>query len=244
MTIFGAFARALRDLAHPRVLAVLLLPMVGAILLWAILAWLFWGSWSAWIKSGFDATGAAAWLSSHGAGWVSSSLTFVSVIALLVPAVFITAVLITELVAMPVIVSIAGRAHPGLVKHGGGSTLGSLANAGAAVLIFVLLWVVTLPLWLTGLGALVLPALNSAYLNQRLFRYDALAEHATREEYREIIGRSKARLYALGLLLALLYYVPLVNLIAPVVSGLAFTHFCLAELACLRRADPRYRNGR
>jgi hypothetical protein len=44
----------------------------------------------------------------------------------------------------------------------------------------------------------------------------------------------RGRLYALGLLLALLYYVPFVNLIAPVVSGLAFTHFCLAELARLR----------
>jgi hypothetical protein len=30
------------------------------------------------------------------------------------------------------------------------------------------------------------------------------------------------------------YYVPVVNLAAPVLSGLAFTHFCLAELARLR----------
>jgi hypothetical protein len=37
-------------------------------------------------------------------------------------------------------------------------------------------------------------------------------------------------------LLALLYYVPLVNLLAPVASGLAFTHLCLAELTRLRAA--------
>jgi hypothetical protein len=37
-------------------------------------------------------------------------------------------------------------------------------------------------------------------------------------------------------MLALLYYVPVVNLVAPVYSGLAFTHYCLRELARLRNA--------
>jgi len=36
-------------------------------------------------------------------------------------------------------------------------------------------WIVTLPLWLTGVGAVLAPVLTSAYLNQRMFRYDALA---------------------------------------------------------------------
>ena len=44
-------------------------------------------------------------------------------------------------------------------------------------------------------------------------------------------------MYALGALLALLYYVPLLNLMVPVLSGLAFTHFGLAELARLRRVN-------
>ena len=236
MTIFSALLRALRDLAQPRVLAIMLLPMLGAMLIWGVLAWFFWDDWSAWFKTWFDATGAAAWLYSHGAAWVSSSLTFVIVMAVVLPARFITAVLITELIAMPVIVSIVSRTYPELVKHNSGTMIGSLGNAAAAVLIFVLLWLVTLPLWLTGIGAIVLPALNSAYLNQRLFRYDALAEHATREEYQEIVTRSKGSLYGLGLLLALLYYIPFVNLVAPVVSGLAFTHYGLGALAQLRGA--------
>src|SRR5206468_2736632 len=96
------------------------------------------------------------------------------------------------------------------------------------------LWIVTLPLCVTGVAALVLPALTSGYLNQRLFRYDALAEHASRDEYRAIVIRTKGSLYLLGVLVALLYYVPFVNLIAPVFSGLAFTHFCLRELARMR----------
>jgi uncharacterized protein involved in cysteine biosynthesis len=45
---------------------------------------------------------------------------------------------------------------------------------------------------------------------------------------------ARGRLYLLGLLLAFVYYIPLVNLAAPVLSALAFTHFCLAELARFR----------
>lgn len=239
MTIFSALSSAFRDLAVPRVLAVLFLPMLGAIGLWSVLAWFYWDTWSGWFKGWFDATGAAAWLVSHGATWLSSSLTFVAVIALVLPVVFITVLLLTELVAMPIIVSVVGRSYSELERREGGSIIGGLANAVGAVAIFAVLWLLTLPLWLTGIGAVGLPALNSAFLNQRLFRYDALAEHATREEYREIVRRSKGRLYALGLLLALLYYVPFVNLVAPVVSGLAFTHFCLGELARLRGMSRR-----
>lgn len=38
--------------------------------------------------------------------------------------------------------------------------------------------------------ALVLPAVLLAYLNQGLFRYDALAEHASREEFDLIVERA------------------------------------------------------
>ena len=237
MPIFTSFARALRDLMQPRVLAIVFLPMLGSILLWSVLAWFYWEAWIEWLRAAFDATAAGQWLVTHRASWLASSFSAVFVIAVLLPAVLVTAIVITELIAMPVIVSVVARAYPGLVHHGGGTVLGSVANAIVAITIFALLWVGTLPLWFTGIGALVLPALISAYLNQRLFRYDALSEHASREEYRNIVTRVRGRLYALGLLLALLYYVPFVNLIAPVVSGLAFTHFCLAALARVRHGS-------
>jgi uncharacterized protein involved in cysteine biosynthesis len=239
MPIFTAFTRALRDVTQPRVLAVLFLPMLTAILLWSVLAWAFWEPWTQALRAFFDATFVGNWLVERGASWVLTSLTAVLVVAVLLPAILITAVIVTELVAMPVIVSLVAREHPRLERRSGGSMMGSLSNAVRAILIFILIWTVTLPLWLTGIAAFVLPAVNYAFLNQRLFRYDALAEHASREEYAEIVRRAKGRLYLLGLLLAALYYVPFVNLVAPVFSGLAFTHFCLAELAAYRANSRR-----
>lgn len=232
--VFTAFARALRDTGQPRILGVILVPMLGAIVIWSVLAWLYWDSWAGALRAMLDGTAVARWLVEHGAAWLISSTAALVVLVLLLPAMLVTAMLVTELVAMPVILSVVGRAYPGLEKTAGGSIVGSIVNAGIALTVFALLWIVTLPLWLTGIGAVLLPAFNAAYLNQRLFRYEALSEHASRDEYRGIVARTKGSLYLLGFLVALLYYVPFVNLIAPVVSGLAFTHFCLRELAQLR----------
>ncbi len=58
--------------------------------------------------------------------------------------------------------------------------------------------------------------------------------HASADEYRAILASSRGSMYVLGALLALLYYVSLLNLLVPVLSGLAFTHFELARLAELR----------
>ena len=45
-----------------------------------------------------------------------------TIVMLLLPATLVTAILITEVVAMPVVVSVAGRTHPALQKRSGGTT--------------------------------------------------------------------------------------------------------------------------
>lgn len=233
--VLSALGSALRDLREPRILAIVLLPMLGALAIWATLSWVFWDDWTAWLNGLATGTAAGRWLEDFGAGWLIGSLTALGVIVLLAPATLITAMVITEVVALPVIVLFVGEHYYSrLEKKHGGTIAGSIINSIVGVLMFCALWLVTLPLWLTGVAAFVLPPLLSAYLNQRLFRYDALAEHASRDEYRALLARARGRMFLLGLLLAVFFYVPLINLLVPVLSGLAFTHLCLAELARLR----------
>jgi hypothetical protein len=235
MPILTALAAALRDLREPRILAILFLPPLGALAIWGTLAWLYWGDWSVWISGLATDTGAGRWLEGVGAGWLVRALTVLGLIVLLAPVTLVTVIVITELVAMPVIVAWIGeRYYAGLEKKAGGTVAGSALNAAGGIAVFGLLWLATLPLWLTGIAAFVLPPLLSAYLNQRLFRYDALADHASAEEYRALAAVARGRLFLLGLALAVVYYVPVVNLAAPVLSGLAFTHFCLDQLQQLR----------
>jgi uncharacterized protein involved in cysteine biosynthesis len=69
-----------------------------------------------------------------------------------------------------------------------------------------------------------------------VLRYDAASEHASAEEMQALFKANRGTLYLLGVLLALLAYVPLVGFLAPVLFGLAFTHFLLGELAARREA--------
>ena len=101
---------------------------------------------------------------------------------------------------------------------------------------FIAIWVITSPLWLFGAG-IIIPFVAAAYLNQRLFRYDALAEHASNEELKLLVTANRSSLWALGLLTGLTQFVPILNLFAPVLSGLAFVHFGLERLANLRQSS-------
>jgi CysZ protein len=96
LSIFGALGRAMRDLAHPRILAVLVAPMLGAIVLWSVLAGLFWDAWTGAFKAMVEDTGIARWLVAQGAAWMLEGTGVIVVIVALVPAVLITAVLATR----------------------------------------------------------------------------------------------------------------------------------------------------
>ena len=235
--IFQALLRAGGNLFEPRILAVLLLPALGSFVLWAILTWMFWDAWTGMVAGMLRSTMVAGWLQDWSAVWIIDYTAVLAVLIAVLPAMLVTALMITEIVAMPVIVRfVADRYYPGLGHAFGGTVAGSVANAAAAIVIFALLWVVTLPLWLTGFGAVMAPLLTSAWLNQRLFRYDAMADHASREEFTDFVRNSRSELFALGVLLSLLLYVPVFNLAVPVLAGLAFTHFGLGRLAAMRQS--------
>jgi len=226
--VITAFFAALRDLRETRILALVLVPPVGAFVLWTVLAWLYWSSWIEWVDTTLGTTAVGQWVLSHDPGWLVSSAATLVLIALIVPLMLITVVVITELVAMPVVVSLVGRRHfSALEERRGGTVMGSIWNSVRGILLFSVLWIFSLPFWLTGIGAVVLPPLLSAWFTQRMFRYDALSDHASAEEYRRIVQGSSGRLLLMGLLLVLLYYVPLLNLVVPVLSALGFTHLCL-----------------
>jgi uncharacterized protein involved in cysteine biosynthesis len=69
-----------------------------------------------------------------------------------------------------------------------------------------------------------------SWLNQRTFRFDALAEHATRAEMQALIAENRHRFYIAGLGTAAAAHVPLLNLLAPAFAALVFVHLGLAAL--------------
>lgn len=241
-----ALARATRDFFTPRMLGLVFWPLLGSLLLWIGLSWAFWGR----MVGGMQHLLAPPWLHSllgdavlHGLSAFSVGLMLLMMIWTLVPA---TALLITATVAVPVMVEfVAQRSYPQLQRRRGGSVLGSVWNALLASVVYLLLWIVTLPLWLFALPALVLPVVLNGWLNDRVFRYDALAEHASRDEYAVLSRRLGGNFFLLGCAGALLQLLPLLNLAAPVYIGLAFLHYGCSSLERLRAesSQPPFRQG-
>jgi uncharacterized protein involved in cysteine biosynthesis len=234
--ILDALARALRDLFSLQVLWVVVWPMLVALLLWLVLGITFWSTFSGWIAQGLDTLGIQTWLADLEPVWIAHAIQLFVHLLLFVPLVMLTALVITALFGMPALVRlVAGRDYPRLSRENGGGLVGSLWNAVIAIAVFVVLWLVTLPLWLIGVGVIV-PFVAAAYLNQRLFRYDAIAEHASADEMAALFKQERSGWWGLGLLTGLVQFVPLLNLLGPVFAALAFIHFGLARLD-RRRSD-------
>ena len=230
-----ALILAFRDLFQFRILWIVIWPILAATMLWLVLGAAFWSPFSEWIASGLDYIGIQEWLEGVEPSWIANAIQAFAHLILFVPIIFITALLITAFFAMPALIRlVADRDYPQPKRENGGSIAGNLLNAMLAIGVFVAIWVFSLPLWFVGAG-LVVPFIAATYMNQRLFRYDALAEHASSEEMKVMFSEYQSAWWGLGLFTGLLQFVPLLNLFAPVLTALAFIHFGLARLADLRK---------
>jgi len=236
--IAAALAFALVNLLHPRMLWLMAWPLLTALGLWGAVVLVFWAQavlWLAdvlrqWIQT---ATVYLAWDATATALFVAKLL----IVLALVPLIQLTALLILGVLGLPAMVEyVAARRFPRLARRRGGSFAGSIWNSVVAVVGMALLGAVTLPLWIFPPLWPAIPVAIMGWANQRILRYDALAEHAGAEEMRDLFAAHGGALYALGVALALIAYVPLIGFFAPVLFGLAFIHFLLGALEALRAA--------
>ena len=226
------------NLLHPRMLWLMIWPVLIALAIWGTVVVVFW-------------TQAALWIAGLLQQWLASATLFVSwdasaaaligakaiIVLMVVPLVQLTALLILGVFGLPAMVEhVASRRFPQLARRHGGSLAGSVWNSLLALAGMTALGLASLPLWLLPPLWPLIPALILGWVNQEVLRYDALAEHASADEMRAIFAARRGALYLLGFVLALVAYVPLLGFFAPVLFGLTFIHFLLAELEALRHA--------
>jgi hypothetical protein len=236
MSITRSLLYAMANVLHPRMLWLMLWPMLVALALWGSVALVLWARLALrvaqWLQQGLDYALAWTHLDLGAAALVAAN---VLLFLLFVPLVYLTALFLLSLFGMQQMVNyVAQRSYPSLERRRGGGIAGTGWNSLVAFLGLVLLFIVTLPLWLFPLLWPVIPVLVLGWVNQRLLRYDALTEHADANEMARIFRERRGALYLMGALLALAAYVPIVGFFAPVVFGLAFIHFLLGALAAQR----------
>ncbi|HEX6321692.1 MAG TPA: EI24 domain-containing protein [Burkholderiales bacterium] len=242
MSIAGALFYGLANLLHPRMLWLMVWPMLVSLTLWGIAALVLWTRLAVWLAQRLQ-----QWLE-PAAAFIRFDLGDAALIAahvllflLFVPLVYVTALFILGVFGMQKMVDhVAARSFPALERRRGGGTAGSVWNGVVALLGMAGMFIVSLPLWILPPLWPLIPLVILAWVNQRLLRYDALAEHADATEMARIFRQRRHGMYALGLLLALAAYVPLVGLLAPVVFGLAYIRYLLGALERARAIEAPY----
>lgn len=238
--MFSSLLFAFGNLLHPRMLWLMVWPVLLAIGIWGVVLFFMWGHFVLWLAERLRAGIAYAtfWIE-----WDSTDVAMFAaklmVLLMLVPLVQFTALLILGVFGMPSMVEhVAARRFQTLERRRGGTFAGSVINSIVAVLGLVGLVVLSVPFWFFPPLWPLIPLAIFGWVNQRVLRYDALAEHASAQEMGRMFREQRFTMVLLGVILALVSYIPFVGLLAPVVFGLAFIHFLLEALQRTRGTPP------
>ena len=176
-----------------------------------------------------------SWIVAWGAFWLAKLLAVLGGWVVILAATYLVAMLLSAIIILPLLLGhLSETDYPDLARMGSDSVVEGAWNSTWSAVLFIVGWLLTLPLWMIpGLG-LILPFFWMAWLNRRTFTFDALAVHATEQEWRELRRQKATPLLGLGLVMALLAYVPFVGLLAPSLAALAYVHYCLEALRGLR----------
>jgi len=260
-----AYGRALRSQFSSRMLLLSVVPLLLSLALWGSLLYagmqpLLDSLHALFAEYGLFQTSGSV-LASLGLGFLKTLVVPLVAMLALLPLMIITSLLFIGIGAMPAIARHVSRIQfPQLERREGGSFLGSLGVNLTGILVFTLLWIVTLPLYALAPLALVAQAVLWGWLSARVMSYDALSIHASREERRAIVISRGRQLLVIGTISGLLGALPGVvwvggalfsvvlfpvlavlsiwlYLIIFIFTGLWFQYYCLQELADLRAAQ-------
>ncbi|MCD6665287.1 MAG: EI24 domain-containing protein [Hydrogenophaga sp.] len=259
--MLDAFWRAVAYCMHPRVIGLSMLPLALMTLLSFGLGYFFWQSSvqavELWLSGlGFYQT-LSGWLSGMGLSGALTLLPASLVLMLATPAILVVSLLLVAAFMTSAMAElVAQRRFPSLERKRGGSMLAAIWWSLVSTVLAVLALLASMPLWLIPPLILVLPPLIWGWLTYRVFAFDSLAAHASREERQTILKEHRGSLLAMGVLTGYLGAAPsllwasgaLFVALAPVLVPLAiwiytlvfalaslwFSHFTLSALEVLR----------
>ena len=227
MGVLLALTRSFASLSQRRAWLYLAGPAVVAFILWLLLA----SYWLGPIVDGAVALPPLSWLVEWGVGWLARFVATIGAWLVILSLIYLTATLLAAVVVLPLMLDwVAANEYPDVARMGTDSLVPSAINSLGSVVLYLVGWLATLPLWLIPGFGLVLPVLWLAWLNRRTFAFDSLLAHATAEESRAIRRGASQPLWILGVLLAMMAFVPILGFVVPTLSALAYLHFTLEAL--------------
>ena len=262
--LLNSFWRAAAYCLHPRVIALSVLPLAIMAALSLGLGYFFWDSAVAAMRSNLESfelvSTMVRWLEGLGLNNLRLVLAPVLLLFLAIPVIVVVSLLFVAIFMTPSMVAlVAERRFPSLERKKGGSMLASLFWSLGSTLLAAVALVLSVPLWFIPPLILILPPLIWGWLTYRVMSYDALVDHASSEERRQIFKEHRGSLLAIGIISGYLgaapsviwasgaMFVALAPVLVPVAiwiytlvfafSSLWFAHYTLEALEQLRRKN-------
>ena len=202
--IFDALWRALADCLRGRVIAWSMFPLALLVVMAVLVGVFLWDGAVASVQSWLEQARWLQWLwSSMGVARDTASVVVAAVIVVLLlsPILIMVALGVVAVVMTPPMVALVAQQRFPLLerKRGAGwvtSAMWAMSSTAIALLVFAL----TIPLWLVPPMMLVLPPLIWGWLTYRVMTFDALAEHASKAERVEVLKQHRYRLILMGVI--------------------------------------------
>ncbi len=203
--LLDSFWRAAMYCLHPRVIALSVLPLVLMAAVSLGLGYFFWEGAVAAIRNNLDSyelvSSMVRWLEGLGLSNLRVVLAPVLLLFMAIPVIVIVSLLFVALFMTPSMVAlVAERRFPQLERKRGGSMVASVFWSLGSTLLAVIALILSIPLWLVPPLILILPPLIWGWLTYRVMSYDAMVDHASSEERRQIFKEHRVQLLGIGII--------------------------------------------
>ena len=235
-----AFRKGFVSQLRPKMLFAIILPFLVALMsaifllsfAWSPLDNWFYESASSWRWFQAASSHLSGWGFNTMSGWLAGLFSFIALCAIS----GIIGLAFASIVIMPMALKqLSQFNYPDLERKGVNATTTSITNAIKVSSIFIIGWLLTLPLWFIPFMPIVLSLFWGAYAFSHMSRLDAIVEHATPQERSFILKKHNKGFWLIGLICAAIALIPPFSLIMPVYSILVCTHYGLNALQETRK---------
>lgn len=254
--------RALAYCLHPRVIYLSLLPLMLAGVALGLLGWFGWEPGVAAVRHALDRWDLShtvlVWLDRAGLSFLRTAAAPFLLVLMIVPLVIVLCLLLVAGLMTPSLVKLVRlRRFQHLQDREATPWWRSLLWSGGASITALVLLLVSLPLWLIPIFAVLVPPVIWGWLTYRVMAFDTLVDLATPAEREALLKQHHASLLAMGIMCGYIGAAPaalwamgaLTVILAPLMvllsvwlytlvfafSSLWFAHFLLAALHAHRQ---------
>lgn len=210
--------RSIKDILSPMVLKFILKIGVGSIFIWIVILWQFWEKFESFVVSFLS------WIPWE---WMQDTVAYIAAPLVGYMMIIITISILTSMFSETLLIALAKKHYPNKKAIGSVSITGSIIVTIKATLIFILLFIVLVPLLFIPLfGQVVMLYLWSILLKSPTI-YDVGGLFISDKQ---VLKKRSKKSTTIAMIASLFNYIPFLNIFAPIFAQILFLHHILGTM--------------